>query len=208
MHTDWTKLVADLERLLKLRSIPFGMKLFEDRAEMEAIPRIRRPKAVHTLDQVVGQAARLGWTVGITARGSGRRAVPRGRRPRHAKDEKWHSGQHMVGVWYSTEADAAAHQAAMECVPDGRFEALAVAPLASRPARPARHRAVLRHARRDDLFHQRPAMVRLQALRLEHRRRVGLRRFLGPRARRRASRACRSRALPSAATAACSTTRC
>ena len=38
MTTDWTKLVADLERLLKLRSIPFGMKLFERSEEMEAIP--------------------------------------------------------------------------------------------------------------------------------------------------------------------------
>ena len=42
MNTDWTKLVADLERLLKLRSIPFGMKLLEHREEMEVIPRIRR----------------------------------------------------------------------------------------------------------------------------------------------------------------------
>ena len=67
MTQDWTKLAADLERLLKLRAIPFGMKLFEDRGEMEAIPRIRRPKSVHTLDQVVAQAARLGWTVGITS---------------------------------------------------------------------------------------------------------------------------------------------
>src|SRR5215467_7136514 len=54
MIHDWMKLAADLERLLKLRSIPFGMKLFERREEMEAIPRIRRPKVVHTLDQVVG----------------------------------------------------------------------------------------------------------------------------------------------------------
>ena len=67
MQNDWSKLAADLERLLRLRSIPFGMKLFERREEMEAIPKIRRPKAVHTLDQIVGQAARLGWTVGITS---------------------------------------------------------------------------------------------------------------------------------------------
>ena len=74
----WTRLAADLERLLKLRAIPFGMKLFESRGEMEAIPRIRRPKSVHTLDQVVAQAARLGWTVGITGEdlvGAGCRAV-------------------------------------------------------------------------------------------------------------------------------------
>src|SRR5271169_3449857 len=67
MTKDWAKLVADLERLLKLRNPPFGMKLFERVEDMEAIPRIRRPKAVHAFDQVVAQAARLGWTVGVTA---------------------------------------------------------------------------------------------------------------------------------------------
>jgi uncharacterized protein (DUF169 family) len=131
MTQDWTKLAAELERLLKLRAIPFGMKLFENRDEMEAIPRIRRPKSVHTLDQVVAQAARLGWTVGITSEdlvGAQCRAVVG---LGLAKDEKWRSGEHMVGVWYSAPEDARGHQAAMECVPDGRYEALAVAPLAS-----------------------------------------------------------------------------
>ena len=131
MSEDWTKISADLERLLKLRSFVFGMKLYEDHALMESIPRIRRPKAVHTLDQVVGQAARLGWTIGITAEdlvGAQCRAVVG---LGSAKDAEWRSGKHMVGVWYSTEADASAHQAAMECVPDGRFAALALSPLAS-----------------------------------------------------------------------------
>src|ERR1700692_3317299 len=131
MTEDWTKLSNDLERLLKLRSFVFGMKLYEDRAEMEAIPRIRRPKSVHTLDQVVGQASRPGWTIRITAEdlvGAQCRAVVG---LGNAKDDAWRSGRHMVGVWYSTEADASAHQAAMECVPDGRFEALALSPLSS-----------------------------------------------------------------------------
>src|SRR4051812_27355674 len=44
MTEDWGKISADLERLLKLRSFVFGMKLFEKREEMEAIPRIRRPQ--------------------------------------------------------------------------------------------------------------------------------------------------------------------
>src|SRR5215831_9661834 len=106
MNQDWTKLAADLERLLKLRAIPFGMKLFERREETEAIPRIRRPKVVHTLDQVVAQAARLGWTVGITSKdlveAQCRAVVGRGL----AKDSKWRSGEHMVGVWYSAPEDA------------------------------------------------------------------------------------------------------
>ena len=128
---DWAKLSNDLERLLKLRSFVFGMKLFERGEEMEAIPRIRRPQSIHTLDQIVGQASRLGWTVGITADnlvGAQCRAVVG---LGGAKDAAWRSGQHMVGVWYSTEEDAAAHQAAMDCVPDGQYEALAISPLAA-----------------------------------------------------------------------------
>src|SRR5437868_956134 len=131
MTEDWTRISNDLERLLKLRSFVFGMKLFERREEMEAIPRIRRPQNVHTLDQVVGQASRLGWTVGITAEnlvGAQCRAVVG---LGNAKDEAWRSGKHMVGVWYSSEEDASAHQAAMECVPDGNYDALAIGPLAS-----------------------------------------------------------------------------
>jgi len=128
---DWPALAAELEHLLKLRSIPFGMKLYERRADMEAVPRIRRPQHVHTLDQLVGQAARLGWTVGVTAEdlvGSQCRAVVG---LGSAKTDDWRSGRHMQGVWFETEADATAHQAAMHCVPDGRYEALAVGPLAS-----------------------------------------------------------------------------
>jgi uncharacterized protein (DUF169 family) len=129
---DWSAVVADLERLLKLRSHVFCMRLFERRAEMEAIARIRRPQHVHTLDQVVGQASRLGWTVGVTAEdlvGAQCRAVVG---LGGAKNANWYSGQHMTGVWYATELDAGAHQAAMACVPDGRYEALAVGPLAGR----------------------------------------------------------------------------
>jgi len=121
---------ATLERLLRLRAIPFGMKLYESIAAMEAIPKIRRPKSVHTLDQVVAQAARLGWTVGITAEdlvGEQCRAVV----GLGGQDEKWHSGKHMAGVWYATLEDAGRHQAAMNVVPLGRYRALAVAPLAS-----------------------------------------------------------------------------
>jgi uncharacterized protein (DUF169 family) len=125
------ELVAKLESLLRLRSIPFGMKLYASVAEMEAIPKIRRPKgSVHTLDQIVAQAARLGWTVGITAEDlvgdQCRSVVGLG-----GQDEKWFSGQHMTGVWFATQADASAHQKAMNLVPAGKYRALAVAPLAS-----------------------------------------------------------------------------
>ena len=131
MTLNCAKLAADLERLLKLRNPPFSMKLFERIEDMEAIPRIRRPKAVHAFDQVVAQAARLGWTVGVTAEdlvGAQCRAVIG---LGNAKDDKWKSGQSMVGVWYKTPDDAGAHQAAMHTVDDGRYQAMVVSPLSS-----------------------------------------------------------------------------
>ena len=64
---DGSKVVDDLNRPLRLRTTPIGMKLFDKLEEMEQIPRVRRPKDIHTTDQIVGQAARSGWIVGITA---------------------------------------------------------------------------------------------------------------------------------------------
>ena len=128
---NWKELAGELQDLLKLRSIPFGMKMFDTVAEMEAVEMVRRPTDVHTLDQIVGQASRLGRTVGITSEdlvGSQCRAVVG---LGNAKDAAWRSGQHMKGVWFEDDAGAAAHQAAMHCVDDGIYEALAVSPLAS-----------------------------------------------------------------------------
>jgi len=127
---DWPRLIDELNRWLRLRTTPIGMKLFTTIEAMEAIPRIRRPKAMHTTDQIVAQAARLGWTVGLTVDdlvGAQCGAVI----GLHPQDEAWLSGQRMAGVWYETLEDAAAHQRAMDVVPYGRYVAMAVSPLAS-----------------------------------------------------------------------------
>jgi len=127
---DWAGLIDDLNRLLRLRTTPIGMKMFATVEEMEAIPKIRRPRAIHTTDQIVAQAARLGWTVGITAKdlAGAQCAAVIGLHPR---DPEWLSGKAMAGVWYEKLADASAHQHAMETAPYGRHAAMAVSPLAS-----------------------------------------------------------------------------
>ena len=97
---------------------------------MQAIPKIRRPGSIHTTDQIVAQAARLGWTVGITAEdlvGPQCGAVI----GLHPQNDEWLSGKRMAGVWFATVEDAGRHQAAMSVVPHGRFHAMAVSPLAA-----------------------------------------------------------------------------
>ncbi len=124
------EVVAELNQLLRLRTTPIGMKMFKTHEEMEAVPRIRRPKHVHTTDQIVGQAARNGWTVGITMEDlvGAQCGTVIGLHPRN---DEWLSGDRMAGVWYSNQEEAAAHQAAMDVLEYGKYEAMAVSPLAA-----------------------------------------------------------------------------
>src|SRR3954463_8340270 len=64
---DLAGMAAELNHLLRLKTTVTGMKMFARLEDMAAIPKIRRPSAVHTTDQIVSMASRLGWTVGITA---------------------------------------------------------------------------------------------------------------------------------------------
>ena len=127
---DLAGMVADLNSLLRLRTTVTGIKMFPGVEDMEAIPKIRRPNAVHTTDQIVSMASRLGWTVGITADdlvGAQCRAVI-GLSP---TDEKWLEGANYVGVWHGTAEDARKRQEALDVVPFGRYQAMAVSPLTS-----------------------------------------------------------------------------
>lgn len=127
---DLVQLSQELETNLKLRTSPFGIKMFETVEAMLSVPKLRRPTAVHTADQIVAQAARLGWTVGITADdlvNEQCRAVL----GLTKQDATWLSGEPMAGVWYATQEDASAHQAAMHCVPHGRYQAMVVSPVRS-----------------------------------------------------------------------------
>ena len=56
---DLAGLVADLNSLLRLKTTVIGMKLFARAADMEAIPKIRRPNAIHTPDRQHGRASGL-----------------------------------------------------------------------------------------------------------------------------------------------------
>ncbi|WP_288900788.1 DUF169 domain-containing protein [uncultured Sneathiella sp.] len=132
---DWDAILEGLNKYLRIRATPIGMKLFETKEEMEAVEKIRRPNSIHTADQIVAQAARLGWTVGVTAEdfvGAQCGAVM----GLHPQDAEWQEGARYAGVWYETPEDARKHQAAMTVVPSGQFTAMAVSPLASKRLNP------------------------------------------------------------------------
>jgi uncharacterized protein (DUF169 family) len=127
---DLATMVADLNSMLRLKTTVIGLKLFERVEDMMAIPKIRRPTAIHTTDQIVSMASRLGWTVGVTADdlvGAQCRAVI-GLAP---QDEKWVAGESYVGVWHGTAEDARKRQEALDVVPYGQYKAFVASPLSS-----------------------------------------------------------------------------
>ena len=127
---DLAGMVADLNSLLRLKTTVIGMKMFATIEEMAAIPKIRRPTAVHTTDQIVSMASRLGWTVGITADdlvGAQCRAVIGLRRGTTSGSP----AKLMSGSGTTTAEDARKRQEALDVVPFGKYQAMAVSPLSS-----------------------------------------------------------------------------
>jgi uncharacterized protein (DUF169 family) len=109
---------------------PFGLRIFSTSSISSFVEKIRRPNGVFTTDQIVGQACRNGWTVGITAEDlvGAQCSTVIGLHPR---SDEWLSGKQMAGVWFEKEEESSEHQKAMDVVPFGVYEAMVVSPLSS-----------------------------------------------------------------------------
>jgi len=128
---DVVGLAEKLVLLLKLRTLPIGMKLFEDVAEMERVPGLRRPTAgAHfTTCQMVTQSRIAGLTLGITHDNVPAFSNCGGVVGLNEPSEQFLSGSRMKGVWFENREAAVAHQAQMPRVPAGRHHGLVVSPL-------------------------------------------------------------------------------
>jgi uncharacterized protein (DUF169 family) len=132
-HLDATAiadLAEQLDRLLKLRTFPIGMKLFEDKAAMEAVPGLRRPAKGKTFStcQLVTQSRMAGFTLGITTENIPPFSSCSSVIGLDSPGEIYTSGRKMEGVWFENREAAAAHQAGMPRV-EPKYAGLAISPL-------------------------------------------------------------------------------
>src|SRR3984957_16694375 len=127
-------LAEHLNQLLRLRSFPIGMKLFEDVAEMESVPGLRRPAKGKTYStcQLVTQSRMAGFTLGITTENVPPFSSCSSVIGLDAPGEVYTSGRKMEGVWFENRDAAAAHQAQMPRVAPGTYHGLALSPLRTR----------------------------------------------------------------------------
>jgi uncharacterized protein (DUF169 family) len=127
------KLLADkLIGLLRIRTLPIGMKLFEDAAEMDKVPGLRTPTKDFrfTTCQLVTQARTAGFTLGIKHSNVRPNSNCGGIVGLNKPGKSYLSGEQMDGVWFENRAAAKAHQAQMTRVKP-MYSGLCVSPLRS-----------------------------------------------------------------------------
>jgi uncharacterized protein (DUF169 family) len=134
--TSATNLKALTDRLidlLRIRTFPIGMKLFEDAAEMDKIPGLRRPTAGFRFAtcQMVTQSRMAGFTLGITLDSLQQDSNCGGVIGLNMPSQQVLTGELLTGVWFENQKAARAHQAQMTRVPAGRYTCFVVSPLRS-----------------------------------------------------------------------------
>jgi uncharacterized protein (DUF169 family) len=125
------QLAQELTELLRLRTLPIGMKLFEDPAALDGIAGLRRPKpgAQFSTCQLVTQSRVAGLTLGIVHDNLRPNSNCGGIIGLNQPAADYLSGQRMTGVWFENQEAARAHQEKMPRVPAGRYHALVASPL-------------------------------------------------------------------------------
>lgn len=124
----WKEVAQKLDYYLRLRTFSLALKLYESPAEMEKVPKIKKPEWKATLCQLVTIARTFGWTVGATEQEFVSSYCP-STLGFCAPPEAATDGRQMHEIWFSTQEDARKHQIAMKRIPQGKFKALAIAPL-------------------------------------------------------------------------------
>lgn len=122
-----------LQELLRLRTLPISMKLFENREEMETIPGLRLPQEgfAFTSCQLVTRCRYSGITLGFTHDNVRPHSNCGGILGLNKPSDAYLSGERMDGVWFENREAARRHQKEMPRVPHGRYAGVVVSPLRS-----------------------------------------------------------------------------
>ncbi len=132
---DWEKLIRRLEQLMRLKSFPVGFKMLEDADDLDKIPFMRRSQEKVTLCQLITRVRNFDWTVGATADDFVSPACPSivglSDIPDLMKD-----GTFRSIVWVKTREDARRYEQSIPRIPQGKYKAVALAPLVYNPFQP------------------------------------------------------------------------
>ncbi len=128
----WSEWTRSMERLLRLRSFPVGLKMLEKVEDLATYPWLRRPPEKLSLCQLITIVRTFDWTVGGTADdlvNPGCAAViGLAELPEFIRD-----GTMRSTVWLEKKEDAALCESVIQRIPTGKYQAFMLAPTAYDP---------------------------------------------------------------------------
>jgi dephospho-CoA kinase len=132
---DWEKPIQRLERLMRLRSFPVAFKLLEDKSKLSEIPFIRRMQHKSTLCQMINLVRNFDWTIGADKDDFISVMCPSivglADIENFMKD-----GTFRSIVWTKSRADGKKYENGIPRLPEGKYNAVAMAPLVYNPFDP------------------------------------------------------------------------
>ena len=134
-ETDWEPIVRRMELLMRLKSFPVGLKMLEKREALEEIPFMRRCDHKMTLCQLISLVRSCDWTVGADVEDFLGPVCPSilglcGNPP------EFDDGTFRSIVWVRSREDGKRYEQSIQRLPEGRYEAVALAPLVYNPFEP------------------------------------------------------------------------
>ena len=131
----WSEWTRDIERFLRLKSFPVGLKLLETEEELKSNKWLRRPTEKLSLCQLITIVRTFDWTIGGTADD----LVTQGCSSvlgLSELDPFVTSGEMRSKVWLEKQEDAALCESIIQRIPYGKYKAFMLAPLAYDPFEP------------------------------------------------------------------------
>ncbi len=128
----WSEWTRSMERFLRLKTFPVGLKMLEDPAALTANPWIRKPQEKLSLCQLINIVRTFDWTVGGTADDlvtpGCASVLGLAELPEFVKD-----GTMRNMVWLEKKKDAALCESVMQRIPYGKYNAFILAPVSYDP---------------------------------------------------------------------------
>jgi uncharacterized protein (DUF169 family) len=128
----WSEWTRGMERFLRLKTFPVGLKMLEDASVMEGNKWVRRPTEKLTLCQMITIVRTFDWTVGATVDDfvppSCATILGLAEVPEFVKD-----GTMRTVVWLEKKEDAVVCENVIQRIPTGKYEGVLLAPTAYDP---------------------------------------------------------------------------
>jgi len=128
---NWKEVADRFEKLLRLRTFPIGLKLYENIEALDGISNLRTPTRRVLICQLTTLARTTGWTIGVTLEkllGGSPCAAMVGFDERR---EIVREGTYRSEIWFESKEEGKKCEEVFPHLPAGEYRALVVGPIAS-----------------------------------------------------------------------------